>query len=408
MPRASSPLRIPALRRLLAAYAVSGLGDWFGEIALSVVVLHETGSVLAVAALWVAGGIVPALAGPPIIARLARVRVPLLYAAEAAVFAVLAIAVAEHAPTALLVALGLVDGTLAFGARALTKTAIVAAAEPAGALAEANRLLGIVFGASMACGPALAGIAVAALGPAAALALDGASFLGAALLLTRGTGPVNVAAAGRPRVSLRDALARARRADTLGMLLLVDGATAICFALIIPVELVFVTDTLGGSAADFGLVLAAWGAGAVLGGVALGRLRHLDPGIMLLAGFGLMVAGYLGMGAAGAVATVVAFSLLGGLGQGIEGCALLTAVQTRAPADLQAHVNVIAEAVRTAAPAVGFAIGGLLAATTTPRATYLVAGLGALAVTAVSARTLSGAVTGHPAPAVAVGLSPAR
>ena len=391
MARTSSPLRVPALRRLLTAYAVSGLGDWFGEIALSVVVLHETGSVLAVAALWVAGGILPALAGPPIIARLTRVRVPALYGAEAAVFAVLAIAAAEHAPTALLVALGLLDGTLAFGARALTKTAIVAAAEPAGALAEANRLLGVVFGASMACGPALAGVAVATLGPAAALALDGAAFAGAALLLARPAGSVRVTPAGEPRVPLAEALARVRRSGPIAALLLVDGATAICFALIIPVELVFVTGTLGASEADFGLVVAAWGAGAVLGGVALGRLRQRDPGLVLLAGFGLMIAGYLGMGSADAVATAIAFSLLGGLGQGIEGCALLTAVQTRAPADLQAHVNVIAEAVRTAAPAAGFAIGGVLAATTTPRVTYLVAGLCALAVTVASARTLAGA-----------------
>jgi hypothetical protein len=199
-------------------------------------------------------------------------------------------------------------------------------------------------------------------------------------------------------VPLREAIARTRRSGAIAALLLVDVATAICFALIIPVELVFVTGTLGGSEADFGLVVAAWGAGAVLGGVALGRLRRLDPGIVLLTGFGLMVAGYVGMGSAETVAPVIAFSMLGGLGQGIEGCALLTAVQTRAPSDLQAHVNVIAEALRTAAPAVGFAIGGVLAATTTPRVTYLVAGLGALAVTAASARTLSAAVGGRHTP----------
>ncbi|HUR84393.1 MAG TPA: MFS transporter [Solirubrobacteraceae bacterium] len=397
-------MRQPALRRLLTGYAVSGLGDWFGEIALSVVVFHATGSVLAVTALWIAGRIVPAIAGPPLVARLGRVRVPLLYAAEAAVFGILALAVLRHAPIPVLIALALLDGTLALAARALTKSAIVAAAEPAGVLAEANRMLGIVFGASMAVGPALAGIAVASVGPAAALALDGASFAAAGLLLARGRPS---APARGPRVSLRDAVARVRRSSTLSALLLVDGATGICFALILPVELVFVTETLGGSEADFGLVLAAWGAGAVLGGVVLGRLRDLDPGAVLLTGFAFMIAGYLGMGAAGGVGMVVVCSLLGGIGQGLEGCALLTAVQRRAPAELQAHVNAIAEAVRAAAPGVGFAIGGLLAATAQPRVTYIVAGLSALAVIAASTQTLSeavaetGAFAPKPGPAVA-------
>lgn len=235
MSRSTSPLRVPALRRLLTGYAVSGLGDWFGEIALSVVIFHATGSVLAVSALWIAGRIVPAIIGPPLILRLARVRVPLLYAAEAAVFAVVAVAAAERAPITVLMALSLLDGTLALAARTLTKTAIVAAAEPMGALAEANRLLGIVFGASMAFGPALAGIAVATVGPATALAFDSASFLVAGVLLARGRG---IAPASARRVPLREAFGRVRRSSSICLLLLVDGATGICFALILPVELV--------------------------------------------------------------------------------------------------------------------------------------------------------------------------
>ena len=55
MSRLHSPDPRPGLRRLLTGYAVSGLGDWFGEIALSVLVFHETGSVLAVTAIWIAG-----------------------------------------------------------------------------------------------------------------------------------------------------------------------------------------------------------------------------------------------------------------------------------------------------------------------------------------------------------------
>jgi hypothetical protein len=84
--------------------------------------------------------------------------------------------------------------------------------------------------------------------------------------------------------------------------------------------------------------------------------------------------------------------VLGGVGQGLEGCAVLTAVQRRTDGELQAHVSAITEALRSAAPGVGFAIGGVLAATCTPRAVYVVAGLGALAVVAAAATTLRDAV----------------
>jgi hypothetical protein len=394
MSRLSSPDSQPVLRRLLTGYAVSALGDWFGEIALSVLVFRETGSVLAVTAIWIAGRIVPALSGPPLVARLTGLRVSVIYGAEACVFGVLAIAATMSAPVSLLLALAALDGTLGLAARALTKAAIVAAAEPSGLLAEANRMLNIVFAASMALGPALAGIAVATVGSAAALALDGASFAAAGLLLACG----RTAAPEQARVSIRTALARVRQAGTIPALLVVDGATAVCFALIIPVELVFVTDTLGGSEADFGLVLAAWGAGGVLGGFALRLLQNRDPGVVLLTGFALMVTGYLGMGAAESVVMVISCSLLGGVGQGLEGCALLTAVQRRTPREIQAHVNALTEAVHAAAPGVGFAIGGLLAATATPRITYLVAGLSALAVVSASLSTLSDAVADNVTP----------
>ena len=146
-------------------------------------------------------------------------------------FGVLAIAATTGVSVSLLLALAAFDGTLALAARALTKAAIVAEAEPSGLLAEANRMLNIVFAASMALGPALAGIAVATVGSATALALDGASFAAAGVLLACGG---LAAPPQQARVSIRAALSRVRQAGTVPALLVVDGATAVCFALIIP------------------------------------------------------------------------------------------------------------------------------------------------------------------------------
>src|SRR5438477_9959575 len=67
-----APLRLPEFRRLLLAYFVGRTGDWLGEVALSVVVLRSTGSVLAVTLLWVAVSVIPAPFGPLLVSKLCR------------------------------------------------------------------------------------------------------------------------------------------------------------------------------------------------------------------------------------------------------------------------------------------------------------------------------------------------
>jgi MFS family permease len=86
---------------------------------------------------------------------------------------------------------------------------------------------------------------------------------------------------------------------------------------------------------------------------------------------------------------VIAFSLLGGVGNGLEGILLTTLVQERTPDRLQISVNGALESLHTAAPGLGFLLGGVLAAATTPRAAYVAAGLGTLAVLIVAAVAFS-------------------
>jgi NAD/NADP transhydrogenase alpha subunit len=58
----------------------------------------------------------------------------------------------------------------------------------------------------------------------------------------------------------------------------------------------------------------------------------------------------------------------------------MTAVQSQVPDRLQPEINAFQETVRTMGPGLGFLLGGAIAAAASPRATYFVAGLGALAV----------------------------
>ena len=95
MATALRPLRLPGFANLATAYFVNELGNWLGEIALAVLVFDATGSPLATAALFCGMHFAPAFLSPALVARVdripARVILPALYAAEAAVFAVLAL-----------------------------------------------------------------------------------------------------------------------------------------------------------------------------------------------------------------------------------------------------------------------------------------------------------------------------
>jgi hypothetical protein len=388
-----APLQLITFRRLLTAYTINATGDWLGQIALSLVVLRATGSVFAVGMLWTFCRFLPALIAPLLLDRAmrrgGRRLLYLAYAGEAIVFAAVAGAAALGLSVYLILALAAVDGLLAVTARSLTKAAIVCATRPVGLHREANALVNIAFTVSFAAGPALAGILVSVCGAASVLALDAVSFLGAAVALSRGLDiPTPHASDESPLANLRHIAAWLTTQKRLRTLLLADGAANVFFSMIIPVELVFVTSTLGAGPAAFGVVLAAWGLGAVLGSSLLVRLRGVGSGLLVSGSYAAMIASYLGMGSSLGIPEVIAFSFIGGIGNGIEGCAMLTAIQEQLPDQAQAKLNSLVEALRTAMPGVGFLLGGVIASVSSPRAAYFVAGLGALGVLAIVARPI--------------------
>ena len=87
-------LRLPAFRRLLAAYVLNELAWSVGTLALSVLVYRETNSALGSAAFFICAQFLPALLSPALVARLdfhaMRLVLPGLYAVEAVLFGILA------------------------------------------------------------------------------------------------------------------------------------------------------------------------------------------------------------------------------------------------------------------------------------------------------------------------------
>jgi hypothetical protein len=381
MRRLLQPFRLRAFRRLWTAYAINGVGDWLAEIALSVIVLDQTGNPLLVAAVFVAGRLIPGLAAPFATSHLERRghrALPELFAAEAAIFGLLA-TLSDGIWVGAALALLLIDGVLATTARARVRAELAMVTSSAGLLREGNILVNFAFTAHCAAGPALAGVLVALLGAEVALGINAVTFAIAAALLAwkRGAPLVQSDGAGRaPWLGLAHLGAdlRARR------LLIGEAMSNVFLALIIPVELVFVTVTLSGSTADLGLVLTLWGVGMLAGGLILPALGNVPLPALTVGSLIVMALAYLGMGVATAVPVVAVWSLVGGLGNGVQDFAFVTVLQERTPTHLQARVAAAIESIHALAPGVGFLAGGLLAAYVSPRATYLIAGGGALLV----------------------------
>jgi MFS family permease len=393
-PRLTAPLRRPLFRRLAASYAINELGDWMGIIALSVLVFDRTGSALATAALFLGTRFLPALFAPLLVAQAEkpppRYALPMIYCGEALAFGGLALLV-DHFSLAAVVALAAVDGALALGGRSLTRAVVATSLEPSGELRAGNALLNVAFTGGAAIGPALAGLAVAGFGVQSALLLDAVSFYAIAwILFTAGAMPHAEPEPGRMRDRVRAGFAYVRRETVLRRLLIAQGLAFVFFAAVLPVEVVYVKETLDSNDTGYGVMLASWGVGMVLGGLLFARLRQASLAYLLLFSTLAVGAGYLGLAAAPTLAVACAASVLGGAGNGVQWVATISAVQELTVESMQARVMSVLESIGAAMPGIGFAVGGVIAAALSPRMTFLVAGAGVIAIVVVMAPLLGG------------------
>lgn len=390
-----APVRIPAFGNLAFAYLVNELGNWLGEIALAVLVFDATHSTLATAGLFLAMQALPALAAPPLVARIEQVRVgsvlPFLYLGEAAAFAVLA-SVAGSVALGLLLAIAAADGLFGASARALTRGAVVDLLRPRHLLREGNAVLNLAFTFAAAAGPALAGVVVVGLGPRAALIADAGSFAGAAALVALAKGLPGARRLGRgERWGIRAALEHVRERRPLRVLLSSQAAALVFFAVVIPIEVAFAKRTLDAGNFGYGALLATWGAGMVAGGIAFTSLRRRSLALLLAASTAAIGAAYLLTAASPTLAVACAASAIGGAGNGVQFVGIVTAVQELTADAYQVRVASLLDAITRAAPGLGFAIGGIVATAVDPRASYAVAGVGVLGVLLVAASRLRAA-----------------
>ena len=222
---------------------------------------------------------------------------PSVYAAEAVAFGALALLV-DHFSLPVVVVIAAIDGALALTAKTIARAVTAAMLEPEGELRAGNAILNVAFTGGAAVGPAVAGGLVAAFGVQTALFLDAASFYVIAwMLFTAGPLPQAEPEPGHLREQVRAGLDYIRGHATLLRLIAAEAAALVFFSAVVPIEVVYAKETLGASDTGYGILLASWGVGMVLGSVVFATVRRASLPALLFFSTLAIAAGYLGMAA---------------------------------------------------------------------------------------------------------------
>jgi hypothetical protein len=383
------PLRSSTFRHLAAAYWVNELGNWFGEIALAILVYDRTRSPLATATLFLALRVLPALLAPLLTVRLEavapRVALPCLYLLEAAFFAGMAV-LAHHFSLPAILGLGAIDGVLAITTKGLTRGVSATWLLKRELLREGNAILNLGVMVSMAAGPALSGAAVAWKGAGTALIVDAVTFVVTAGVIATAPGlhlETDHEAGFKGRV--RAGLTVLRTHSAVRRLLVAIAFIFLLGSIPVPIEVVFAKETLHAGDRGYGFLLGAWGLGMIAGGTAFAAFTGTRLVPVLGASTVLALLGYAGLAVSPTLEIACLFSALGGIGNGAGWIAAVTAVQERIPVSTQSAVMSVLEGINQLMPAIGFVVGGAITAATSPRDAYAVSAVGvALIVVAIA------------------------
>jgi MFS family permease len=384
-PRRANPLRsTPAFRRLWLARTISHVGDGIGLVALVLLVQEDRGTGTAVGALLLASS-VPRFFGPlagVVADRVEQRRLMILCdLGNAAIFATIAGARPSFGMLLALVATSAILDTLFAPASRSVVPALVHTDD----LLQANAWMGTSLNLQVALGTLLGGALVAALGVSWTLAFDSLSFALSALLLVglprlrapRSRGPEGFLAVGREGL----AFAWHTRVVRTFVIVLFLG---VAFAAVDNIALVFlVRETLGGGPVAFGLVSAAYGVGMIVASIGLSvrRIPLAVTALLLIAWLATAV-GAIATGLAPLIAVAAAAQAIGGFGNGLENVAADTLIQQAVPREMLGRVFGLVATAGFGGSTLAYAAGGPLLDLTSPRAVFLIAGVGILVVTA--------------------------
>jgi predicted MFS family arabinose efflux permease len=287
-----SALQYPEYRRYYIGQAVSVIGTWMQSVAAAWLVLqlsHDSAFALAIfGACSYAPVLLFGLYAGTLVDRFAHRDVLLLTQVVslfgAVIYAVLTATGRINLPIVLLLAAALgINQALYFPARQATVLEMVGRGE----LASAVALNSTAFNLARILGPAIGGLAIAAVGVAACFWLNAASYLGViAALLTVRRRPVTMGAPQTAAQLIGEALRYVRRTPSLAglfLLLFVAGTFGANFNLVLPL---FTRIVLHANADVLGFLFAAQGVGSLVGALTMTAAGSwlLDPRRIVMGG----------------------------------------------------------------------------------------------------------------------------
>lgn len=391
-------LRNRQFAMLWAGQSISGFGDWVRNMTLTFWVYQVSGhSPLATAAVMVTEYVPAILLGPVAGVFVNR------WSYRRTMFWTQVMAGAVSA--AFLLALGRHSLPLALAAAFLgstlsqfynpTRAAMIPAIVPTADLVGANSVSQLTTNLALVLGP-LAGSAVYfSVGPKWSFLLDAATFLVSAATIAAARLPANPTAEGpgSPGSLLREfkdgvnhlwSRVPVRLAVlSLSLLMLGGGAINVCL-------LYLITRNLGLSEAMVSWEMTVYGLAMIAGSLAVLTFsrRLADPGTLVWAGIASLGVAYVGTGLAPALAVLLGWSIVAGLGNAAVNIGASTLVQTTVAPSYLTRVIGVMHPVVTASALVGTALGGVLAKGFDVRPVISVAGLLMLAGALVAHRGL--------------------
>jgi MFS family permease len=375
----------PTFRRLWLARTFSNVGDGVAFVALVLLVHNRDKTGLAVGSLLLVQAI-PRFLGPVAGTVADRVEQRALMIACDLTNAALFGAIAFWTPSlpillVLACASSCVD-TLFSPAGRSALPALVSRDD----LLQANAWLGTSFNLQLALGPMIGGAIVLALGPGGALAVNTASFLVSAVILSR-LPPLRSVDDEVQQGFLTTGVEGLRFAWRTPVVRAVILALffAVAFAAMDNVALVFlVRDTLGGGPLAFGLLSAAYGVGMVAASAGLSlRQFGISAGAIFLLGWFFSGVGILATGLAPLLVVGGIGQVVAGLGNGAENIGVETLLQRIVPRALLGRTFGVASTAAFGGSTLAYAVSGFLLDLTSPRTVFVIGGSGVLAVTLV-------------------------
>ncbi|MCW4384633.1 MFS transporter [Salinibacterium sp. SYSU T00001] len=279
--------RVANFARYFVGQLVSNTGTWFQNLAISLIVVQVTGSASALALVTVAQfGPILLLAG--VAGRLADTVSPrsILAATSACSIVVtcgLAVAVAQESPSLPWI-YGLIVLSGCFHAfERVAAQAFIFELVGAELLRNAVVLSTVYISAARSIGPGLAGLAFLAVGPAACLLINAATYLAvlvAVLLIRPGDLHARIRPEGRGP-SVRENLRAIRSNRALVVILVVNVVVTLAAMNMNVVLTSTVSLGFGGDAGELGAAHALNAVGAVVGGVLLARYARLGASTLV-------------------------------------------------------------------------------------------------------------------------------